>query len=215
MPDELETNAIGGEGRRRSTEEGDIPDAIRRRYYVDGRRGAGIGFYADARIQTPAFRDRGGQLIAARGDPNAVRDMTAIAQHRGWSTVAVRGSVDFRREAWLAAMTIGIDVRGYRPTERDLQELERREAAQVRREARAPARSDGVPAAVRQKMAIVESVVRARVPEPSAQDRILNSARERIARWLEQGARFEPIDVIRGPAADRHTDRRRERQRGH
>jgi hypothetical protein len=110
MPDSQEPNATGGHGRTRSTDQGDVPETLRRRYYVDGRGGAGLGFYGDARVQIPAFRDRGVQLIATRADPNAVRDMTAIARHRGWTSIAVKGDPDFRREAWLAAMTIGIDV---------------------------------------------------------------------------------------------------------
>ncbi len=106
--------------------EGDVPEALRRRYFVDGRGGAGLGFYADAKISTPAFRDRGRHLMAERSDPNTIRDMTTIAQHRGWTIVMARGSSSFRREAWLAGRAAGIEVRGYRPTERDVQELDRR-----------------------------------------------------------------------------------------
>jgi hypothetical protein len=58
-------------------------------------------------------------------DPNAIRDMAAIAHHRGWSIVKAQGSAEFRREAWLAGRSLGLEVRGYRPTERDLQDLHR------------------------------------------------------------------------------------------
>src|SRR5258708_6465004 len=127
MADDPETpNTLTSTTRGRSDVEGDVPELLRRRYYVDGRGGAGLGFYADAKIATPAFRDRGRQLTATRSDPNTIRDMTAIAQHRGWTIVMARGSTGFRREAWLAGRTMGIEVRGYRPTERDVQELDRR-----------------------------------------------------------------------------------------
>src|SRR3546814_9505043 len=59
-----------------------------------------------------------------------VRDLVAIARHRGWSHVHVTGSETFRRAAWLEASRQGLEVRGYRPSERDLQELDR-----VRRDA--------------------------------------------------------------------------------
>src|SRR3546814_14348209 len=54
-----------------------------------------------------------------------VRDLVAIARHRGWSHVHVTGSETFRRAAWLEASRQGLAVRGYRPTERDLQKLDR------------------------------------------------------------------------------------------
>lgn len=197
-------NTLSPGVRNRSVAEGDVPDALRRRYYVDGRGGAGLGFYVDAKVKAPAFRDRGRQLVAARSHPNAVRDMTAIAQHRGWSIVVARGSASFRREAWLAGRTLGIEVRGYRPTERDAEELDRRTAARERfaqRSERGAARepSDRPPRdldaspGVRSRLGVVEAVVRARVPNPQAQERILAGARSRLADWLERGARFEPL----------------------
>src|SRR5688572_9747663 len=97
VPDALRPDVRG-----RSIAKGDVPEALRARYYVDGRGGAGLGFYVDAKVTAPAFRDRGRQLVAARSDPNAVRDMTAIALHRGWSIVVAQGSASFRREAWLS-----------------------------------------------------------------------------------------------------------------
>ncbi|OYX36542.1 MAG: hypothetical protein B7Y99_00840, partial [Caulobacterales bacterium 32-69-10] len=94
MADEAAPNSLTPGVRNRSVAEGDVPDNLRRRYYVDGRGGAGLGFYADAKIKAPTFRDRGRQLVAARSDPNAIRDMTAIAKHRGWSIVVARGDAN-------------------------------------------------------------------------------------------------------------------------
>jgi len=216
MPDETSANTIASEGRRRSIEAGDVPERLRRRYYLDGRGGPGVGFYVDARIQTPAFRDRGAQLVAARNNPNAVRDMTAIAQHRGWTAVVVRGDADFRREAWLAAMTVGIEPRGYRPTERDRQSLERRLASVARQAARTteerppPDRVEPRDP-VATNMRIIETVVRSRIADRPAQDRVLAAARERLARWLEQGARVTSVPIAR--TAEQQPSRARERQR--
>ena len=210
-------NTISPGVRDRSVAEGDVPEHLRRRYYVDGRGGAGLGFYVDAQVKAPAFRDQGRQLVAGRSDPNAVRDMTAIAQHRGWSIVVARGAAGFRREAWLAGRTAGIEVRGYRPTERDLQELDRRTA---RRERSGGERSSRTPQAIRDEpgartnLRVVDAVVRARVADPLARQRIMSSARERIADWLERGARFEPLRTPGRPApldADLKRERRRER----
>ena len=111
MADDPIANSLAPGVRNRSTAEGDVPETLRRRYYVDGRGGAGLGFYADATVKAPAFRDAGRQLVAARNDPNAIRDMTAIARHRGWTIVVAKGEVGFRREAWLAGRAVGLEAR--------------------------------------------------------------------------------------------------------
>jgi len=220
MPGDIDRNQIDSEGRGRSTSKGDVPDPLRRRYYVDDRGGPGLGFYADARIQTAAFRDLGARLVTPRSDPNAIRDMAAVAHHRGWTVVVVHGEADFRREAWLTATALGMEVRGYQPTERDRQELERRQAALARKAARTadarPERGDRElrdgAAAGRTNMRIVEAVVRARVGDRPAQDRILTAARERLASWLEQGVRVRPVEVARSQA-QQESHRSRDRQR--
>ncbi len=133
-------------------------------------------------------------MVATRADPNAIRDMATIAQHRGWSIVSVRGAADFRREAWLAGRALGIEVQGYRPTERDIQELarrqERRHRSGDRRELQETRREDG---GGRAHLRVVDAVVRARVGDADRQERIMAAARDRIAAWLERGARFEPL----------------------
>ena len=49
--------------------------------------------------------------------------MVSVAQHRQWTSLHVRGSVEFRREAWLEANARGMEVQGYQPTELDRQTL--------------------------------------------------------------------------------------------
>ncbi len=221
MSGDIDRNQIDSEGRGRSTSKGDVPETLKRRYYLDERGGPGLGFYADARIQTAAFRDQGGRLTSPRSDPNAIRDMAAVAQHRGWTVVVVHGQADFRREAWLTASALGLEVRGYQPTERERQELERRQAALARKAARTgderPERGREArdsAAAVRSNMRIVEAVVRARVGDRPAQERILSAARERLASWLEQGARLRAVELGRSQAQpDSHRSRDRQRSR--
>lgn len=213
-------NTIAVADAARSNRKGDVPEVLRRRYFVDERSGAGLGFYVDARVETPAFRDQGRRLSASRSDPNAIRDMVAIAQHRGWKAVVVEGDADFRREAWLAAQTLGIEVRGYRATERDRQDLERRLSTSDRRAARdradpADAHREGrsPSAAAGANLRIVEAVVRSRITEPAAQARVLAAARERLARWLEQGARVQAVPVASATQPDQVVRRERQRAR--
>lgn len=213
-----EPNLLAAAGSRPSKRLGDVPEDVQRRYFTDGR-GGGLGYYIDATSPAPVFRDRGDRLTAARNDPNAIRHMVRIAQHRDWTVVLVRGAPEFRREAWLSGRLANLDVRGYRPTERDLQDLQRRlDAPRPRQtqpvnerlnETRPPprAREPDAPGAG-SRLRAVEAVVRARVPNTVEQDRILASARGRIAQWLKRGANFDPVKV-----AERDVGRARTRSR--
>ncbi|MFB6452866.1 LPD7 domain-containing protein, partial [Bradyrhizobium tunisiense] len=53
-----------------------------------------------------------------------------------WEALQVRGSVEFRREAWLEASARGIEVKGYQPNELDRQVLADRRVAWDRAHAR-------------------------------------------------------------------------------
>lgn len=109
-----------------SVDAGDMPEAIRKRYHSQKSRWSGEpAFYASAESKDPAFRDQGRRLITATESQEVVKDLVAIAQHRGWDRIHVTGSETFRRAAWLEASQKGLDVRGYKPNERDLQELDR------------------------------------------------------------------------------------------
>lgn len=162
---------------------GDLPERIRRRYLADRRGGPGVGYYVDAITSTPAFRDTGRRLTAARSDPHVIRDLVAIARHRGWSEVQVTGEPGFRREIWMEGRRRGLDVQGYRPTERDRQALDR--ATRQAQSKTPPALAPATP------LAIVETVVRSRIVEPAVRARIMAAARERLVQWLERGARLD------------------------
>jgi len=183
-------NIVAPEGERRNTTAGDVPGPLRRRYLTEPRGGPGLGFYTDARTQAAAFRDQGGRLTTDRNDPHVIRDLVAIAGHRGWTTISVRGHSEFRREVWLRAQAAGLEVRGYRPTARDRQQADRGPG-------RPPPGAD-LPRDAESRLKVVEAVVRARVVEPAEQSRILAAARTRLAQWLERGA---PTD--RSPGRDR------------
>lgn len=175
-------NTVEIAAQARSVAPGDVPEAIRRRYLTERRPGDTLIYFVDARVETPAFQDQGKRLSSDRNDPNVIRDLVAIARHRGWTGIAVRGQTDFRREVWITARRAGLEVRGYRPTERDQQDLARR--------TRAP--DAPVPNPAREHtLRVVEAVVRSRVVEPAEQSRILAVARERLARWLERETTVE------------------------
>lgn len=106
-----------------------LPDRIRRKYYVvtnepgkDGPDGE-ARLYADERGEYLAFKVADDRLVTRLAAVEVIRDMVSVAQHRQWESLQVRGSVEFRREAWLEASARGLEVQGYQPTELDRQTL--------------------------------------------------------------------------------------------
>lgn len=109
-----------------SVEAGDLPEAVRRRYYADKAKWSGEpAFFTSAEMKDPAFRDQGRRLVTATESQEVVKDLVAIAQHRGWAKIHVTGTEAFRRSVWLEAAQKGLEVRGYKPNDRDLQDLDR------------------------------------------------------------------------------------------
>jgi len=212
---------LGPTVRGRSLAEGDAPSELLRRYLIDQRGGAGLGFYPSLQSPAPAFRDLGRQLVSARSDAAALADMMAIARHRRWTIVKARGSAAFRREAWLAGRMAGVEVRGWRPTERDLRLLEQRTAERALKDAghKAPQRSgDGatIPRRAQPRrdegsralLAMIETVVRRRIDAPGAQEKVLAKVEARIDGWLQRGARFE-TQLSREVIGHRRNERQR------
>lgn len=87
-----------------------VPDPIAKRfiqmknryYFPDGAR---------------AFTDRGNRLTTPSENTEVVRSLIHIAQARGWHEITVRGTERFRKEAWVQASLVGLQVRGYNPSE--------------------------------------------------------------------------------------------------
>lgn len=79
------------------------------------------------------FRDRSGdvafeaqdkRLVTAHETPAIVSSMIDLAEARGWDTLKLSGTAEFRREAWLQASLRDLDVTGYRPTKLDKTRLD-------------------------------------------------------------------------------------------
>ena len=147
-----------GEARTRSVAQGDVPQTLLDRYLIErDLRGRPERFYRDHRTAHPAFRDAGRRLSADRAYPDTVADMLKVARHRGWSRLKVEGEETFRREVWVQARAMGLDVQGYRPRDRD------RGAA-------------GLPhgrAQLEHRLHMASTVVRTLISDPEAQQRLI------------------------------------------
>lgn len=95
-----------------------VPDDVRRRFVQIKNE----YFFPDG---AKAFKDRGDKLTTQSENTEVIRSLMTIAQSRGWEEVRVRGSERFRREAWAAAQTAGLNIQGYKPTELEQSRLAR------------------------------------------------------------------------------------------
>jgi Large polyvalent protein-associated domain 7 len=109
-----------------------VPEHIRKRFVQVGQR----YYFSDG---AHAFTDRGARLITPSENTEVVKSLIAIAEARGWKELTVSGSERFRKEAWGPASALGLQVRGYTPTEFERAQLARRLAREA---AMTPGRTD-------------------------------------------------------------------------
>jgi len=92
-----------------------VPDLVKKRFL---RGGQGDYFFKD-RDHDLAFSDVGPRIKTATNDPQVIESMVAMALTKGWTTLKVKGSTEFKAQVWLAAQMVGLAVEGYRPTAKD------------------------------------------------------------------------------------------------
>ncbi|MGY2492839.1 LPD7 domain-containing protein [Cupriavidus sp. CP313] len=157
----------GGKAKMVLTKTGyDVPAGVASRYVVqEGKFWLAAGGDPSKTQHTdPHFEDKGPRLATGSDDRTIAADMVAVAQAKGWSTVSLTGTEDFRRNAWIEAGLAGLETKGFAPNERDLATLEvaRRERDTLRISAgqeRAPAPPENTVTA--------EAPARERTPEPA------------------------------------------------
>lgn len=103
----------------------DLPVSYHDRFLVTKAKGQQDLYrsYDDAR---PAIIDKGDQLSTRNADRGTAMDMIELASHRGWQSLKAKGPEEFRREMWVEGTAQGLKVQGYRPTEKDQEEANRR-----------------------------------------------------------------------------------------
>lgn len=109
--------------------------------------------YLDKTTHTLAIEDKGTKLLTDRDDAYIIESMLLAAKARGWKSVAISGSPEFKREAWLQAEAQGLGTTGYSPSRDDFQRLEAYKADRAREAAQADPtqRTDSAPTPARQE----------------------------------------------------------------
>lgn len=146
----------------------EIPKAVQAQYVA--REGA----FVDRKTESIAFEDSGRKLSTKAEDRKTIESMIAVADAKNWGTLYVKGTEEFRRQAWIAAQVAGLEVIGYEPNPQDKAAVEaRREEmrigagdrsnAQERENSVAP--NDEKDKGTRGQEADVEKPARSRLPE--------------------------------------------------
>ncbi len=109
----------------------DAAESLRKRFIESGEQ-----FYYRTAPGEPtklAFTDHGRRLVTEHDDPSVIQGMLLRAKAKGWTTVRVNGTTEFKTEAWVQATIAGLDVEGYTPRGIDLARAEdRRDQRPVR-----------------------------------------------------------------------------------
>jgi putative DNA primase/helicase len=94
------------------------PEHLRKRFLqVDDK------YYFRHEDNKLAFRDHGNRIATQHDDAVVALSMIQLAEAKGWQTVNLKGSNEFKREAWLQASLKGMEVRGYSPRDVDIEKL--------------------------------------------------------------------------------------------
>ncbi|WP_373699408.1 LPD7 domain-containing protein [Neisseria dentiae] len=96
------------------------PDSIKSRYVVANGK-----YLSAANHTTVLFTDSGKKISTAKTDAQTVNDMLEVAKEKGWDSIKLSGSKEFKAMMYVAAESQGIRTSGYRPTPEDLALLQR------------------------------------------------------------------------------------------
>lgn len=160
---------------RRAPAEPVQPDAVAKRHglYVAEKRGTRT-YFADYQQKREVMRADPKRITTKTDDRQTVGAVLDLAQDRGWSRIRLRGTEDFKREAWVQAQVRGIAAEGYKPSATDEQEAARRKVAAApsalpEKAAAAPTQAKAGPAAPGVEVPVQVKPKAAEVAAPAAQ----------------------------------------------
>ncbi len=66
------------------------------------------------------FEDKGKSIATAKTDTQTINDMLEVAKAKGWDSIKLNGTKEFKQMMYVAAESQGIRTKGYAPTAADL-----------------------------------------------------------------------------------------------
>lgn len=83
------------------------------------------GKFHDKDTKALRFEDHGKKLSTPVEDRQVIAHMVDVAAAKNWGQLELKGTETFKQVAWLEAESRGIETKGYKPNERDLEQLEK------------------------------------------------------------------------------------------
>lgn len=96
----------------------DLPEGVLKAYQIHE------GKFKEHGSDDIRFEDHGKKLSTKIEDPQVIRHMIEVTIAKNWGTLELKGTDTFRQMAWLEASANGRETTGYKPNERDLEQLE-------------------------------------------------------------------------------------------
>jgi len=115
-----------------------VPQSMSALYVETNKVDNAQHFYRDYQRKDLIARASDSWIATTKQDARTIRDVVDYAQQQGWTNVTLKGSPEFKREAWIEARSRGMEATGYKPTEPDIQEAQRR----AHKEGRNPAQNE-------------------------------------------------------------------------
>jgi len=91
----------------------ELPKSVTNRYV------AHEGKFLDRKSEAVHFEDKGRSLSTASEDRDVIAHMVEVAKAKNWGELQLKGSEEFRRQAWIAAELAGVPTRGFKPGAQD------------------------------------------------------------------------------------------------
>ncbi|MDR6412988.1 LPD7 domain-containing protein [Paraburkholderia terricola] len=90
-----------------------VPKSVSNQYVAhDGK-------FLDRKSETVHFEDKGRSLSTASEDREVIVHMVEVAKAKNWGELQLKGSEEFRRQAWIVAQLAGVPTRGFKPASQD------------------------------------------------------------------------------------------------
>lgn len=105
----------------------DTPESLKERYITfEGKLlSPGRQYASPDNPRTVLFTDKGSKLSTAKSDLQTVKDMLEVAKQKGWDSIKIKGSKEFKSLMFVMAESQGIRTSGYSPKPEDLAMVER------------------------------------------------------------------------------------------
>lgn len=175
-------------GAAATSKAGDADQTAKQHNLFTQDKGSTRVYYRDYQQQPEVMRAGPAKISTKLDDRQTVAAVLDLAKERGWESLRLRGSREFKAEAWVQATLRGVATEGYAPTQTDKQELANRERAarpaEAAREGAGQAKAASIPVTAGpapkagQAPSVKEPATEA--PKPAA---AVPSANERKAVW--------------------------------